>query len=95
MTELSVLCRVQEKSNCTLFIKKYLSLFPHVELLDEVVLLRESAISFFTVDRRSVDMLFLTHRNKSLRKTMTEAQCGGQVRKTSKKQEDKTGLGLG
>lgn len=38
----------------------YLSLLPHVELLDEVVLLRVSAISFLAVDRRSVDMLFLT-----------------------------------
>lgn len=38
----------------------YLSLLPQVELLDEVVLLRVSAISFLTVDRRSVDMLFLT-----------------------------------
>lgn len=45
--------------------KRYPSLFPLVELPDEVVLLRESAISFFTVERRSVDMLFLTHRDKS------------------------------
>jgi len=45
--------------------KRYLSLFPLVELPDEVVLLRESAISFFTVERRSVDMLFLKHRDRS------------------------------
>lgn len=38
----------------------YLSLLPQVELHWEVVLLRESAISFLAVDRRSVDMLFLT-----------------------------------